>query len=254
MAIIRDQVIILDSIKHGDSSLIFHAFGRDSGRISVIAKGARSKKPRFGAALETMSHSEIIISHKATREIQMLREARIINGFLPIRDDLERTVLGLAVCELLRMVTPVAESSTDIFDISIRALESISRARKNVRNHFWRFELELFRPLGIGLSLSKCTQCGRVPDADLDKEVEFDVSGGAVRCSSCKIGTGITLTLETYKVLEFLNRAKPRTVGNITISKGAEAAIKFVLFRHLQTHLPVRHPLRSLDALSWGSG
>ena len=114
MAIIRDQAIIIHSIKHGDSSLIVQVLTRDNGRNSLIAKGARSKRPRFGAALEVMTHSEVIYCHKLTREIHILREAKIINRFLPIRDNLERTALGLAVCELLRMVTPVAESSSEI--------------------------------------------------------------------------------------------------------------------------------------------
>jgi DNA repair protein RecO (recombination protein O) len=244
MPIIRDQAIIIHSIKHGDSSLIVHVLTRENGRNSLIAKGARSKKPRFGAALEVMSHSEVI---------QILREARVINNFLPIRDNLERTALGLAVCELLRMVTPVAESSSDIFDISIHALESISSAQKNVRNHFWRFELELFRPLGIGLSLTNCIQCGRIPTAEKDKEVEFDSANGAIRCSECKTGNGFDLAMEAYRVLEFLNRTHIRSVENITISKRAESVIKSMLSYHLRMHLPVHRDLKSLDALKWGS-
>ena len=253
MAIIRDQAIIIHSIKHGDSSLIVHVLTRENGRNSLIAKGARSKKPRFGAALEVMSHSEVIYSQKSTREIQILREARIINSFLPIRNNLERTALGLAVCELLRMVTPVAEPSSEIFDIAIHALESISTTKKNVRNHFWRFELELLRPLGIGLSLTNCIQCGRIPTAEKDKEVEFDSANGAVRCSECKIGSGITLPMEAYRVLEFLNRINIKAVENIAISKRAEAVIKSTLSYHLRMHLPIHRDLKSLDALNWGS-
>jgi DNA repair protein RecO (recombination protein O) len=253
MAIIRDQAIIIHSIKHGDSSLIVQVVTRDNGRNSLIAKGARNKKPRFGAALEVMTHSEVIYSHKPTREIQILRDARIINSFLPIRDNLERTALGLAVCELLRMVTPVAESSSEIFDVSVHALESISNAIKNVRNHFWRFELELFRPLGIGLSLSNCVQCGRAPTAEKDTEVEFDSANGAIRCSECKTGSGIVLPMEAYRVLEFLNRTNIRSVENISISKRAESVIKSTLSLHLRMHLPVHRDLKSLDALNWGS-
>jgi DNA repair protein RecO (recombination protein O) len=253
MAIIRDQAIIIHSIKHGDSSLIVHVLTRENGRNSLIAKGARSIRPRFGATLEVMTHSEVIYSQKPTREIQILREARVINGFLPIRDNLERTALGLAVCELLRMVTPVAESSSEIFDISIHALESISKAKKNVRNHFWRFELELFRPLGIGLSLANCIQCGRSPTAEKDKEVEFESSNGAIRCSECKTGSGIVLPMEAYRVLEFLNRTNLRSVENITISKHAESVLKGTLSYHLRMHLPIHRDLKSLDALNWGS-
>ncbi|KPL07131.1 hypothetical protein AMJ86_05730 [bacterium SM23_57] len=251
MAIIRDQAIILHSIKHGDSSLILHVLGREHGRESIIAKGARSKKPRFGAALELMTHSEIIYSHRHTREIQMLREARVINSFLPIRNDLERTALGLAVCELLRMVTPVAEMSTDIFDISIHALEAISNAKKNVRNHFWRFELDLFRPLGIGLTISNCLHCGKKLSSLQGNEVEFDSINGAVRCPECKTSGGMSIPMETFKILEFLNRSKPQAVENIKISPRAEKGIKSALWLHFRTHLPIRRELKSLQALSW---
>ena len=253
MDIITDRAIILHSIKHGDSSLILHVFARNHGRLSIIAKGARSKKPRFGAALEVMTHTEIIYSFRQSRDIQMLRDARIIDSFLPIRDNLEKTALGSAVCELLRMVTPNEEASVEIFDISFRALESISRSSKNTRNHFWQFELELFRPLGIGISLSHCYNCGKELTILEGDKIEFDSSEGAFRCSTCATGNGVTLSMETFRVLEFLNRASGQSVEKLRISPQAEAEIKSALSRHLRTHLPIHRDLKSLDALKWGT-
>lgn len=251
MSIIHDQAIVLHSIKHSDSSLILHMMARGHGRVSIIAKGARSKKPRFGAALELMSHSDIIYSHRQTREIQMLREARVIDSFLPMRDDLEKTTLGLAVCELMRMVTPAEEISTELFDVALQALQSINGGKKNIRNHFWRFELELFRPLGIGLDLTQCHNCGKQLSTLETKELEFHTDHGAVRCTECKTGTGIMISMETYRVLEFLNRAKIQSVETLKVSPKAENEIKHLLSRHLRTHLPIRRDLKSLDALTW---
>jgi DNA repair protein RecO (recombination protein O) len=251
MDIITDRALILHSIKHGDSSLILHAFARNHGRLSIIAKGARSKKPRFGASLEVMTHTEIIYSFRPTRDIQMLREARVIDGFLPIRDNLEKTALGLAVCELLRMVTPNEEASLEIFDISLQTLEAISRSTKNTRNHFWRFELELFHPLGIGLSLTQCQTCGKELSLLEGKNIEFDSSNGNFRCSNCALGSGFTLSMEAFRVLEFLNRPINHSIEKLRISPRAEAEIKAALSRHLRTHLPIHRDLKSLDALKW---
>ncbi len=251
MSIIQDQAIVLHSIKHGDSSLILHMMAREHGRVSIIAKGARSKKPRFGAALELMTHSDIIYSHRQTREIQLLREARVIDSFLPMRDDLEKTTLGLAVCELMRMVTPAEEVSTELFDVALQTLNSISSGKKNIRNHFWRFELELFRPLGIGLDLTQCSNCGKPLSSLQTKEMEFHADRGAVRCPECKTGSGIMISMEAYRVLEFLNRAKVASVETLKVSPKAEKEIRTLLSRHLRTHLPIRRDLRSLEALNW---
>jgi DNA repair protein RecO (recombination protein O) len=251
MAILRDSAIILYSIKHGDSSLILHVLGRENGRLTIIGKGARSKRPRFGAALEVMTLSEMVFSHRPTRDIQVLREARIIDSFPTIRNDLERIALGMAVCELLRMVTPVQEASSDIFDIAVKALDAINRGKKNIRNHFWRFELELFRPLGIGLSLSHCLSCGRELKSLEGKQVEFDPSSGAVKCPTCQNGSGMALSLETFRVLQYLNRTKVQTVETLKISPKSEKEIIHLLSRHLRTHLPIRRDLKSLDALTW---
>ena len=49
---LSDEAIVLRSIRYGEADRILHMYTLQHGRRSVIAKGARRSRSRFGARLE----------------------------------------------------------------------------------------------------------------------------------------------------------------------------------------------------------
>ena len=78
---IRSEALILKRIRHGETSLIVHAFTREHGRISFIAKGARSGGKRAVVPLVPVVLLELIWKQSSKSEIQVLREVSLVNGF-----------------------------------------------------------------------------------------------------------------------------------------------------------------------------
>ena len=57
---IKDQVVCLGHRRYSETSQIVTLFGRDSGKIRAIAKGARREKGSFGGGLDVLSSGEAV--------------------------------------------------------------------------------------------------------------------------------------------------------------------------------------------------
>ena len=91
MPLCKTEVIVLKSINYGETSKILTLYSRTSGKISVIAKGARNIKSRFGGTLEPINYLAIVFYEKESRNIQYLSQVDIIEYFPQIKKDLEKT-------------------------------------------------------------------------------------------------------------------------------------------------------------------
>src|SRR3989304_672478 len=102
--IVSTDAIVLRSMKYGDTSKIVTLYSRKYGKIKVIAKGARSAKSKYGASLEPMTHSSIVIYKTEHRELHLLSKCEIASPFHKLNDDGDKMVVGLALVEIVNMV------------------------------------------------------------------------------------------------------------------------------------------------------
>ncbi len=102
--IVSTDAIVLRSMKYGETSKIVTLYSQKFGKIKVIAKGARGAKSRFGASLEPMTHSSVILYKKEERELNLLSKSEITKSFLKFGSSGDRLATGLAVVELVNMV------------------------------------------------------------------------------------------------------------------------------------------------------
>ncbi|MBZ0237175.1 MAG: DNA repair protein RecO, partial [Deltaproteobacteria bacterium] len=57
--------VVLRTTPVGESDLVVALFTRELGRVSAIARGARSSRRRFGGALGLLVHSELALGRRA---------------------------------------------------------------------------------------------------------------------------------------------------------------------------------------------
>ncbi len=147
--IVRTEAIVLRSLRYGESSRIATLFTRERGKLSVIAKGARRTKSRFGSALLPMSYIESVIYVKPGRSLQTLSETSHLLRFPSLARDLRKISAGLRIMELLGAVVQEGEQNPALFNLSLKALQYLSLASRNVDNVGSHFELRLAAELGF---------------------------------------------------------------------------------------------------------
>lgn len=178
--------IVLRATTVGESDLVVALYTRELGRISAIARGARSSRRRFAGALGMLVHSELALARRARgAELWSLERATAIVDHAALAAD--PIVLGHAsyALELVRELTPAEAPDPTVLELVLALWRALAAGPSP--SLLRAFELALCEELGSGVALDRCAACGRVDD--LDAGAIFDpVRGGAV-CRSCAPGS-----------------------------------------------------------------
>ncbi|ASQ89681.1 DNA repair protein RecO [Prosthecochloris sp. GSB1] len=157
----KTQGIVLRETKFRDQSKICSLYTRDFGRISVILKGGRNPKNRLSGIFSTGNLLEIVIYRKENRDIQLVREARIVHSPLTAEPDLERYSALYQLIETVKSATRGEERNTRLFDALSVTIERLCSPAGDYNVLLAWFMLRLITSLGFEPSLDRCVLTGR---------------------------------------------------------------------------------------------
>src|SRR3712207_3995499 len=80
------EAVVLRSMRYGEADRILHVYTQESGRLSVIAKGVRKTKSRFGGRLEPLARVELVL-HKGRGDIWTVQGAQTVHAHATLRTD-----------------------------------------------------------------------------------------------------------------------------------------------------------------------
>ena len=152
MPILKSEGVVLRRIKYGETSLIATLYTKSSGKISLIAKGARKPKSKFVGSLEPATHSSVIYYQKDSRDIQVLSEIEIINANQYISENLRKSAVAMAIVGIVDSVMSGIESNEEIFELLSKTLSALNNTDYDVAL-LWFFEINLLQLLGFGIDV-----------------------------------------------------------------------------------------------------
>jgi DNA repair protein RecO (recombination protein O) len=172
--IFETESVVLSKIAYGDSSVIADLFTEDYGRISVIAKGGRSPKSKFGLLVDPLNHLQIVFYKKDTRNIQLLSGAETISHFPSLKDDLQKLKYAYAVIELVKILMAEREVNKRLFKGVVRILSRINSSNEKPEVSFGRFFLFFLKEIGYDFQLDRCAVCNGTDFSSLSLYYNFD--------------------------------------------------------------------------------
>lgn len=244
MPLKKTDAIILRSIKQGETSKILSLFSPASGKISVMAKGARSAKSRFGGTLEPLNHISLVYYEKENRDLHILSQADILDSFANIKSDLHKISLASAVCELINQLETSGEANHVLFQLHLKTLQAMNQQVAQPLNLFQAFLLKLFKVLGFQPDFSVCMNCRKSGFGD----VTVNLSNGGYFCNACKDlgGEGMALSEGAVRtVIDYQRLPMAQLTGRETSETIRKQMGKF-LVAYLQYHLDGYRELRSI--------
>ena len=147
--IVRTDAVVLRAFDYGETSRIASVLTRSHGVTSVIAKGARRPKSRFGSTLQPLSHVQVVFYHKPGRGLQTLKEASHVTRFPHLLADLERLPLALRALEITRGMLGEGDAHPLAVDLLVAALSVLDLAEARAANALPWFGLHLAGLLGF---------------------------------------------------------------------------------------------------------
>jgi len=162
MPLLTVEGLILRNLRLGDTSRVVTVLSRELGRFAAVAKGVRAPRSRFGASLEILNLSSLVVYYRPGRDLQMISEGTLDREYRGLLRGAERYHHGCAVLEFLDRVLESEASVPELFKLSTRVLGLMEDApRGRLRYLFRAFQLRAVGWLGYPPRVEGCTSCGR---------------------------------------------------------------------------------------------
>jgi len=247
VSIEKSEGLILRAIPFRDTSRIVTAYTAERGLVSLLAKGVRGPKPRFGGALELFALSDLVYYEKESRELQLLSQATLLDPHLGLTRDAERYAFGTAVLEFLLKALAGQEPSGRLYALAAKTLEVLETCPvPSLPAVFRAFEIKAMSFLGHRPELYSCVECG----ADLPGKgpVGFSPRLGGALCPRCRSALPDAAEVRPA-VLRVLRRLLTTTLRALEDDPPSETVLNGagrVLESFLEEQLPRYEGLRSL--------
>jgi DNA repair protein RecO (recombination protein O) len=183
MSLLASEAIVLHAFDYSETSRILRLATREAGVLSVLARGARRSRTRFGTSLDLFAQGSAELHLKEGRDLQTLGAFDVTRPRAELAEDLGRFAGASALAELvLRFATEA--SHPELFDTLAHALDAVAvasgeRAREASLAGAWR----LVGELGFTPSLDRCGSCDALLPAEMP--LVFSHEAGGVLCERC---------------------------------------------------------------------
>jgi len=146
--IIHTPAIVLKSFPYGDTSLIARCFSEDKGKISLIIKGARSRKSPKSAQFQPLSYVDVIYYNK-------LSKVNFRESWPKILEDLRSVTLSMAILEMTEKTLLDEDPHPGLFKALVDTLRAFNEKKADPNILFWFYECALLTHLGFQPNLDK---------------------------------------------------------------------------------------------------
>ena len=241
---IQTEAIVLHGFDYRETSRIVRMATREVGVVSVIARGAKRPKSRFGQGLDLFTSGVAHIRVQEGRDLHTLAAFDAGRARPALAMSLARFNAAAALGELCLRFAP-EDGGSAIHDALAAGLDAIGVARdEEVAERTLAAAWRLVAELGVSPALDECASCHR-PLAP-DESVRFTHRAGGALCRLCAALSpgGRTLPPEAREtLLAWAHGARVPLVAPPLVR-----AHQRLLREFLEEHLADGRPLRAWSA------
>ena len=193
MPLVITDAVVLHAFDYLDSSRILRLATQESGVLSVLARGARRPRNKFGSAIDLFVQGTAHVQTRPNRDLHTLVNFDVTRARSVLSFDLDRFSAASAFAELtLRVVQDASHHA--LFDEVVAALDTFAAAPRGQVlaagiGGCWR----LIGELGFSPALDRCCVCHA--EVAPDEVLPFSCAGGGVVCSRCARTVSLDRTL-----------------------------------------------------------
>lgn len=236
--IVRTDAVVLRAFDYSETSTIATLLTRRDGVLSVLARGARRPKSRFGATLQPMSYIQIVYYLKEARSLQTLKEAAHVQRFPDLTANLGRVTVGLRIVELVRAMLEEGDSQPLVLKLVVETLAWLNHADERVANALPWFQLRLASMLGFAPTIQR-------DDLDTLKENGgfLLLDSGGVLAAGGERNT-VKASRAALRAFAIFARTELETAGRMDLDIGCRHEVEGLVDAYLSHHIEGRYPDR----------
>ena len=228
----KTLVLVLREVEYKDADKLLTVLTRDRGKLTVRARGVRSRSSRLKSGCQLLAYSEFTLFEN--RNSLVVDEAVAQELFLPLRQDIERLALASYFAQVAEVLSREEDQDEALLSLTLNALAALSRPGPDSRKIKAAFEFRAACIAGYTPMLEGCVSCGS------ENPGRFHVSGGFLSCAACPgDDTGLRLPLSpgSLAALRYLASCPPKRVFAFQIGESAQKELSDIAETYLLTQL-----------------
>lgn len=167
--LIKTQAIVLHSLPYSDNQWIVHLYTEDFGRVHYMATLSRNKGSQMKRALfQPLSIIEVVADHKGSKQLQRLKEARMVYPCYNLCQDMRKNAISLFLAEVLYRSARENQADSNLYHFLSHSIQWLDVCTNGVSNFHLVFLIKLSRYYGFFPNLE-----------GLEEGKYFDLQGGA---------------------------------------------------------------------------
>ena len=134
----KSQIIVLHTIKHGDTGIVVQCYSNTAGRTSLYFRGS-SKKMHNAALLHKLNILDVVTYSNSPQSMPSIREITVPYNLSSLRGDIYKSSIAIFISELLGKTVRESEANPHLYSFissSIQILEHITEGVANFHIHF----------------------------------------------------------------------------------------------------------------------
>ncbi len=199
----------------------------EMGRITVIAKGARSLKGPQMALSQPFCYADFELYRRG--ELYWLNTGEIKECFPSLKTRLDALNLAAYFCEVAAAVSEAGEPSEELLRLLLNTLYFLSKEHADDELIKAVYEWRVLAMQGLAPSVRGCVGCGKTEDGDF----ALDIAQGELLCLECRTRRGLL----QERTVEDDNA--PRHAWSL-LSPAALAVLRFTLSTPMEKMLSFR--------------
>ncbi len=239
-SIFKTDAIVLRTLNYGETSRIVTLFTAERGKMSVMAKGARSTKSRFGSTLDPLGYIQAVIYYRPTRDLQSITEASHVRAFPVIRESLARIKVGLGAIELSNALMQEGEPNQEVFSLLVDILSRLNAPDSKSDNILGFFRLKMASLLGYSPSFEK-----ELVEALDERGGCLDLETGAIYPQHSKTTGGIEASRSALRAYSIVARASLPKVMQMALRPETAREVEDLITAYMRYHFEEAYPERS---------
>ncbi len=238
--IIRTDAVVLRSLEYSETSKIVGLFTREKGKVSVMAKGARRMKSRFGSTLEPMSHIQTVFYYKPTRGLQTLTETSYVNRFGHLHESLEKLVAGQRIVELVDALLQDEERNPAAFNLTTGVLQALNETERSIGNLLAYFRLQFASTLGFSPAVRKADVTSLPEEGGV-----LALDSGAIHPAGTDVSPGRRASRSALRAFAVFARANLSDAMRMQMDRATQLAVDGLIEAYLRYQFEDAYPSRS---------
>jgi DNA repair protein RecO (recombination protein O) len=171
--------LVLRARDYGENDRLITILTND-GKMTVIAKGARSMKSKTKNLTEPFVYANFELNQKGT-SIAWIKGGSINQSFYDLRNSIEKLFLATYVCDVANELSGERVDCSDMLRLTLNTLFAIMSQMRPLSQIKAVFEIRASAMSGYRPNVDYCEHC----ETEKTDNTYFDVMNGAIICSEC---------------------------------------------------------------------